>query len=318
MPRGPAVSATARCSCSTSKGLCACAPARWGPTRSDPARSRPCGFSHIFQWAVRAAAGRRFDPRARAQFLELIPRRSSWPKSLTPRFREKSALCCVVGGQTQILDQVIELTPLVALVEQAQQIGGMNGNDRAARRQLDQSAAIGVYGERLMRHGACRGGSERHDDVRLHDGKLVVEPPSAGLDLARVRLFVDAPLAARLVLEALHRRSDINRSPPYAGGFRPMVEHLAGRSHERPARKILFVASLLADQHQRRIRWPFAKHGLARILVQWTARAARRLFGELLQRALGIIDALRLREQRELRITQVLNHRSHLGGGSPW
>src|SRR5262249_818348 len=82
---------------------------------------------------------------------------------------------------------------------------------------------------------------------------------------------------------------------------------------ERPAGKVLLVAWLLADQHQRRIRWPFAKHGLGRILVQWTARAAHRLFGELLQRALGIIDALRLREQRQLRITQVLSHRSHLG-----
>src|SRR5262249_30717088 len=71
MPHGPAVSATARCSCSTSKGLCACAPARWGPTRSDPARSRPCGFSHIFQWAVRA-------PQDEGSILELVRNFSNW------------------------------------------------------------------------------------------------------------------------------------------------------------------------------------------------------------------------------------------------
>src|SRR5262249_37202626 len=87
---------------------------------------------------------------------------------------------------------------------------------------------------------------------------------------------------------------------------------------DRRAARAPWAPGLLPARLKRAFRWPFAKHGLARILVQWTARAAHRLFGELLQRALGIIDALRLREQRELRITQVLNHRSHLGGGSPW
>ena len=70
------------------------------------------------------------------------------------------------------------------------------------------------------------------------------------------------------------------------------VEHLAGRPDEGAAGKVLLIARLLADQHQRRIGRAFAEHGLGRILVEMAAGAIARLCGERLQRALGIVDPL--------------------------
>jgi hypothetical protein len=43
--------------------------------------------------------------------------------------------------------------------------------------------------------------AERHDEARRDVAEFVVEPPLARIDLAGIRLLVQALLAARLVLE---------------------------------------------------------------------------------------------------------------------
>ena len=78
---------------------------------------------------------------------------------------------------------------------------------------------------------------KRHHHMRLHDLEFMVEPPAAGIDLARVRLLVDAPLAARLILEVLHRIGDVDRIARDAGDFQRAIEHLAGGSDKGPARQ---------------------------------------------------------------------------------
>jgi hypothetical protein len=91
----------------------------------------------------------------------------------------------------------------------------------------------------------------------------VAEPPAASVDLARLRLLVDAPFAPRLVLEVLHRIGDVDLVASDAGSLERAVEHLAGGPHERTAGQILLVAWLLADEHERGIGRPFAEDGVA-------------------------------------------------------
>jgi hypothetical protein len=160
-----------------------------------------------------------------------------------------------VAGEAQILDQAIELAPLVAVFEEAQQVGGVDGNHRAAMvRKLDQAAAIGIDGNNLVHHRPGSGRAQGDHDVRLHDGELVVEPPAAGVDLARVRLLVDAPLALRLELEMLHRIGDENLASVDAGIGERAVKDAARRPHEWLAGPIFLVTRLLAHQHQPRAR----------------------------------------------------------------
>jgi hypothetical protein len=61
---------------------------------------------------------------------------------------------------------------------------------------------------------------------------------------------------------------------------------LAGRSHERPAREILLVPRLLADQHQAGLRRAFSRHGLGGEAVQRAALAGRQFRPERLCRML--------------------------------
>src|SRR6516165_6199444 len=87
----------------------------------------------------------------------------------------------------------------------------------------------------------------RASDRRLNEIDLVVEPPAASVDLARVGLLVEAPLAARLVLEMLHGVGDVDFIPLDAGRFERLVEHLAGGAHEGQSGQIFLVARLLTD-----------------------------------------------------------------------
>ena len=96
------------------------------------------------------------------------------------------------------------------------------------------------------------------------------------------------------------------------GGLQRAVEHLACRSDKGTSRKVLLIARLLADKHEVRVSRALAEHGLGRVLVERAARAALGLVGEFSQRAPGIIDPLRLGEERELRITPILRHCCHL------
>src|SRR4051794_21597000 len=91
---------------------------------------------------------------------------------------------------------------------------------------------------RLPTERLCCGRAERHDDLGFDQGDFLVQPPSAGLDLASIRFLMDSALAARLEFEMLHRIGDIDVRAVDAGFFERRVEHFAGRADERLAAQI--------------------------------------------------------------------------------
>ncbi len=107
------------------------------------------------------------------------------------------------------------------------------------------------------------GGAQRHDGCRFDEAPLHVEPHLAALDLMVVRPLVQAPFAAQLMFEVLHRigHKDFGASNP---GFRErLVKHASGGTNERLARDVFLVAGLLADQHQMRLPPPLPRHRLS-------------------------------------------------------
>ncbi len=146
----------------------------------------------------------------------------------------------------------------------------------------DDAPAIGVDGERFAHEPARCGRAERHDDARPYDLDLIVEPEAADIDLARVGLLVEAPLAARLVLEMLDGIGDVDSRALDAGRLERRIEDLAGGTDEGTPGQILLIARLLADQHHMSVGRTLAEYSLGRVLVEVAAGAAARLLREQL------------------------------------
>jgi hypothetical protein len=91
---------------------------------------------------------------------------------------------------------------------------------------------------------------------------------------------VDAALALRPELEVLDGVRDVRRRPVDAGRLERLVEQPAGRPDERPARPVLLVAGLLADEHDPASAGPAPGHRLRRRLPQRAAAAAVHRRGE--------------------------------------
>ena len=64
---------------------------------------------------------------------------------------------------------------------------------------------------------------------------------------------MDAALALRRPLEVLDHVGDVDLGAVDARRLQRLVEHAAGRSHERPALLVLLVAGLLAHEHHVRL-----------------------------------------------------------------
>src|SRR5215212_8944203 len=90
-------------------------------------------------------------------------------------------------------------------------------------------------------------GAEADQDTRLDGLELAVQPDSAGGDLRRVRLLVDAALAARDPLEVLDGVRDVDRAAVDPRVLERLVEKLPGGPYERLAQFVLLVTGLLAD-----------------------------------------------------------------------
>ena len=99
------------------------------------------------------------------------------------------------------------------------------------------------------------------------DGELGLEPRATGGELARVRLCVQAALAARggLPLEVLDRVGEVDLVAVEAGGGERLVEQAARGADERVALFVLLVAGLLADEHDARVTRALAEDGLRRV-----------------------------------------------------
>ena len=85
---------------------------------------------------------------------------------------------------------------------------------------------------------------------------------------------MDAPLAARLELEVLHRIGDVDRAAVHARLLHRPVHDLSGGADERTANHVFLVARLLAHENDPRTRRPFPEHGLGRSLIKVAALAA--------------------------------------------
>ena len=105
----------------------------------------------------------------------------------------------------------------------------------------------------------------------------MLDPPAAGGDLPDVGLVVDPPLAACHELEMLDRVGDVDLRAVDPGLFQRRVEKLAGGPDKRPAGKILLVAGLFADEHDRGIQRPFAEHRLGAAFIKLAAGAFARI-----------------------------------------
>src|SRR3954471_3566142 len=99
-------------------------------------------------------------------------------------------------------------------------------------------------------HGVRRRRAQADDDERVDGLELGSEPGTAGFDLFRSRLLVEAALAALLELEVLHRIGDVDVGARQAGALESLVENAARGSDEDGALAVLHVARLLSDQQQ--------------------------------------------------------------------
>ena len=147
------------------------------------------------------------------------------------------------------------------------------------------SAAQFRDGHHAAEQAARRARAERHDQLRLHDRALLLEPPFAALDLVGVRLLVQTALAARLELEMLHGIGDKCLSARNAGVGERAIEQSSGRPDERLAGEVLLVARLLADQHHACAAGALARHRLGGICVQRAAPARVLGLAQPLERA---------------------------------
>ena len=128
-----------------------------------------------------------------------------------------NARLCLAGRLSQSFNraQVIHKTcvtgTLVFLILQAQKRRRVNGDqDSQSICEIEDCAAIALNRDRSSRQTLCRGYSEGDDEPWAYGLDLVKQPPSAYLNFAGVRAFVQPSLAARLELEMLDGVGHIN------------------------------------------------------------------------------------------------------------
>src|SRR5688500_18799481 len=118
--------------------------------------------------------------------------------------------------------------------------------------------------EALAEHRLSSSRAETHDDFRLDQCELLIEPRTACRDLAGVGLLVDATFRflAALPLEALHGVADVDVRPVDPGFRERFIEQTPGGSDEGMPLAILRITGLLATQHDLRRSLPFAEYRL--------------------------------------------------------
>jgi hypothetical protein len=116
----------------------------------------------------------------------------------------------------------------------------------------------------VARTGAPRCCVRRNDRPRTDQAEFVVEPGAAGGGFAGGRFLVDPAGApgATLPLEVLNRIGDVDLGSLDPGRRQRAVEDDARRADKGVTLAVLLIARLLADEHERRMRRPLAKHGL--------------------------------------------------------
>src|SRR5437868_6779038 len=124
-------------------------------------------------------------------------------------------------------------------------------------------------------------------------------PPAARLDLARVGLVMDPSLAALDKFAMLDGIGDVNRRAVDARLLERRIEQRAGGTDERPPGKVLLVAGLLADEHDRGVERPLAEHRLGGMPVEVAAGAVAGVLEQRLPRPAQITARLDRAFRRE-------------------
>jgi len=182
-------------------------------------------------------------------------------------------------------------------------------HDDGRELRLDGHAAV-LADPELTTEERLRGGrAEAHEHLRLQQRELGLEPRPAGGDLRSVRFLVDAALPTRLPLEVLDDVRDVGQPAVDPGLFERVVEQSARGADERPARQVLLVAGLLADEHDLGFGRPFAEDRLRPGLPEIARLTPRRDLSQLLQRGARGDE----RRRRPVGVEQPLRH----GGSLP-
>lgn len=205
---------------------------------------------------------------------------------LLPRFGNSDSFA-------QIIDETRESLTAACLVPHAQNRRRVHCGERPmpVGEGKDFAARLGQHHGSLQ--DLTRGDrAERDDELRSDERQFPIQPPAAGLHFATIGMFVEAALAALLVLEVLYRIRDIGRGTIEPRRGEAFVEDAPSRSDERTAGAVFLIAGLFADQHDERADRAFAEHGLGRVAVKRTALAMRRLSRDFpqLRRCLSQID----------------------------
>ena len=117
---------------------------------------------------------------------------------------------------------------------------------------------------------------EAHEDLRLDQAQLRIQPRPAGGDLLEIRLLVDPALASRLPVEVFHDVRDVHLVAVDAGLVQRPVEQLAGRADERPPLDVLPIARLFADEYDLRLGGALAEDRLGCPLPEVATAAGTR------------------------------------------
>src|SRR5262245_38232691 len=143
---------------------------------------------------------------------------------------------------------------------------------RAASMVLRRGARI-AYRDPAAEDRTQRRRAECDDYRGPNGGDLRFEPVDAGRDLALRRRLVDAPRAARLPAEVLHRVRQEHVAGCDVCRLDRSSQEAACRSDERLALPVFLIAGLLADQQEPRVTRAAARDALRRALPERTAAA---------------------------------------------
>ena len=143
-------------------------------------------------------------------------------------------------------------------------------------RRFDERPAMRGHLERSAEQRLRGGRTETDDRLRPHERNLSIQPWTAGRNLRRARLLVDAALASRLPLEVLHDVGDVDIVASDARLGQRLVEQSAGRSDEGMASRSSWSPGCSPTSIRRRRAGPFAEDGLRSGLPQVARPAVAR------------------------------------------
>ena len=95
---------------------------------------------------------------------------------------------------------------------------------------------------------------QRHNHARVNQFNLALKIAGARRNLRRLRIAV-------FRRAALDDVCYVNLRALQAAGSEQLIQKFSGRTHKRPALLVFVAARSFANQHHRRRRRPFARHG---------------------------------------------------------